>query len=147
MKALPVLNPKAAGIDLGSENLHGLIAGDVPKVFGTFTGDLESLRDWFQAQGVQTVAMEATGSCLAVCPRSAGSSWAGGGGGQRLPWAERVRAQDEHGALADREALRLVAGTGRRAASKAASVKTEAKDTATGPGGCFVRRPERWGKV
>ncbi len=86
MKALPVLNPKSAGIDLGSENLYGLIAGDAPKVFGTFTGDLESLRDWFQAQGLQTVAIEATGGYLAVCLRSAGSDRAGGGGGQRLPW-------------------------------------------------------------
>jgi len=61
MKSLPVLDPKAAAIDVGSEKLHVSIAGDVPKVFGTFTGDLEALRDWFRAQGVRTVAMEATG--------------------------------------------------------------------------------------
>jgi transposase len=61
MKALPVLDPKAAAIDVGSERLHVSIGGDVPKVFGTFTGDLEALRDWFQHQGVRTVAMEATG--------------------------------------------------------------------------------------
>ena len=61
MKALPVLDPKAAAIDVGSEKLHVSIAGDTPRVFGTFTGDLEVLRDWFKAQGVRTVAMEATG--------------------------------------------------------------------------------------
>jgi transposase len=61
MKALPVLDPKAAAIDVGSERLHVSIAGDAPKVFGTFTGDLEALRDWFQQQEVRTVAMEATG--------------------------------------------------------------------------------------
>jgi transposase len=61
MKALPVLDPKAAAIDVGSEKLHVSIAGDTPKVFGTFTGDLEALRDWFQEQGVRTVALEATG--------------------------------------------------------------------------------------
>ena len=61
MKALPVLDPKAAAIDVGSEKLHVSIAGDVPKVFSTFTGDLERLREWFQAQSVGTVAMEATG--------------------------------------------------------------------------------------
>lgn len=61
MKPLPVLNPKAAAIDVGSEKLHVSIAGDSPKVFGTFTGDLEKLRDWFREQGVCTVAMEATG--------------------------------------------------------------------------------------
>ena len=61
MKSLPVLDPKAAAIDVGSEKLHVSIAGDAPKVFGTFTGELEVLRGWFQAQGVRTVAMEATG--------------------------------------------------------------------------------------
>ena len=61
MKCLPVLDPKAAAIDVGSEKLHVSIAGDVPKVFGTFTSDLEALRDWFKASGVRTVAMEATG--------------------------------------------------------------------------------------
>jgi transposase len=61
MKALPVLDPKAAAIDVGSEKLHVSIAGDTPKVFGTFTGDLERLRDWLLEQGVRSVAMEATG--------------------------------------------------------------------------------------
>ncbi len=61
MKALPVLDPKAAAIDVGSEQLHVSIGGDAPKVFGTFTGDLETLRDWFKEQAVRTVAMEATG--------------------------------------------------------------------------------------
>jgi len=61
MKALPVLDTRAAGIDVGSEKLHVSIAGDTPKVFGTFTGDLERLRDWFREQGVHSVALEATG--------------------------------------------------------------------------------------
>ena len=61
MKSLPVLDPKAAAIDVGSEKLHVSIAGDVPKVFGTFTGDLENLRAYFKEQQVRSVAMEATG--------------------------------------------------------------------------------------
>jgi transposase len=61
MKALPVLDPKAAAIDVGSESLHVSVGGDAPKVFGTFTGDLERLREWFKEQQVRTVAMEATG--------------------------------------------------------------------------------------
>ena len=61
MRALPILDPKAAGIDVGSEKLHVSIAGDAPKVFGTFTSDLEALRDGFKQQGVRSVAMEATG--------------------------------------------------------------------------------------
>jgi transposase len=61
VKALPVLDSKAAAIDVGSEKLHASIAGDAPRVFGTFTADLEELRDWLKAEGVHTVAMEATG--------------------------------------------------------------------------------------
>jgi len=61
MKALPVLDPRAAAIDVGSEKLHVSIAGDPPKVFGTFTGELESLCAWFKQAGVHSVAMEATG--------------------------------------------------------------------------------------
>jgi transposase len=61
MKPLPVLDPKAAGIDVGSEKLHVSIAGDTPKVFGTFTAEVAALRDWFKEQGVRTAAMEATG--------------------------------------------------------------------------------------
>jgi transposase len=61
MKALPVLNEKAAGIDVGSETLHVSIAGDTPRVFGTMTCDLEQLREYLLEQQVTTVAMEATG--------------------------------------------------------------------------------------
>lgn len=61
MKALPVLDPKATAIDVGSEKLHVSIGGDGPRVFGTFTGDLEALQGWLKQQGVRTVAMEATG--------------------------------------------------------------------------------------
>ena len=61
MKPLPVLDPKAAGIDVGSENFHVSIAGDTPKIFGTFTCQLEAMRDWLVEQGVRSVAMEATG--------------------------------------------------------------------------------------
>jgi hypothetical protein len=45
MKRLPVLNPNAAGIDVGSEQLHLSIAGDAPVVFGTFTDEVYRLRD------------------------------------------------------------------------------------------------------
>jgi len=61
MQALPVLDPKAAGIDVGSETLHVSIAGDTPQVFGTTTGQLHALRDWLKEHGVHSVAMEATG--------------------------------------------------------------------------------------
>lgn len=64
---LPVLDPTAAAIDVGSEQLHVSIAGGPPKVFGTTTGELHALRDYFLAQGVRSVAMEATGIYW-LCP-------------------------------------------------------------------------------
>ena len=67
MKALPVLDPKATAIDVGSEKLHVSIGGNGPKVFGTFTGEVETLRDWLKSQEVRTVAMEATGVYCMKC--------------------------------------------------------------------------------
>ena len=61
MKTLSVINPNAAGIDVGSEKLFVSIAGDEPVVFGTFTQEVYRLRDYLKAQGVTSVAMEATG--------------------------------------------------------------------------------------
>jgi transposase len=65
--SLPVLDPTAAAIDVGSEQLHVSIAGGPPKVFGTTTGELYALRDYLLAQGVRSVAMEATGIYW-LCP-------------------------------------------------------------------------------
>lgn len=59
--SLPVLDPTAAAVDVGSEQMHVSIAGGPPKVFGTTTGELHAMRDYFLAQGVRSVAMEATG--------------------------------------------------------------------------------------
>jgi transposase len=47
---LPILNPHAAGVDVGSE-----------KFFVTVTGQMEAVAEHLKAQGVRTVAMEATG--------------------------------------------------------------------------------------
>jgi transposase len=65
--SLPVLDPSAAAIDVGSEQLHVSVAGGPPKIFGTTTGQLHELRDWLKAQGVKSVAMEATGVYW-LCP-------------------------------------------------------------------------------
>jgi transposase len=59
--SLSVLDPLAAFVDVGSEGMHVSVAGGPPEVFGAMTGDLERLRDRLQAQGVHSVAMEATG--------------------------------------------------------------------------------------
>jgi hypothetical protein len=61
----PVLEPNAAGIDVGAREM--LVA--VPpgrdenpvRVFATFTEDLQQLADWLLQCEVTTVAMESTG--------------------------------------------------------------------------------------
>lgn len=65
--SLLVLDPSAAAIDVGSEQLHVSIAGGPPKVFGSTTGELHALRDWLKENGVRSVAMEATGIYW-LCP-------------------------------------------------------------------------------
>jgi len=58
---LPVLDLLATFVDVGSEEMYVSIAGGPPEVFGTFTADLQRLRDWLKDRGVKSVAMEATG--------------------------------------------------------------------------------------
>lgn len=58
---LPVLDPLATFVDVGSEHMHVSIGGDVPKVFGAVTSQLNALRDWLLERKVRSVAMEATG--------------------------------------------------------------------------------------
>jgi transposase len=61
MKALPILNERATGIDVGSESLHVSINSEAPSIYGTMTKDLESLVTDLKAANVSTVAVEATG--------------------------------------------------------------------------------------
>jgi len=61
LQALPMLDPLAAFVDVGSEHMHVSVGGNRPAVFGTVTSQLHALRDWLLAQGVHSVAMEATG--------------------------------------------------------------------------------------
>lgn len=61
LMSLPIINPHAAGLDVGSEKIHASIAGAEARVFGTCTDDLHALRDCLKENGVTTVAMEATG--------------------------------------------------------------------------------------
>jgi transposase len=58
---LPIINPHAAGIDVGSEKFFVSVAGKDPKVFLTVTGQLQELCEYLKAEGVRAVAMEATG--------------------------------------------------------------------------------------
>jgi transposase len=59
--SLALLDPQAAFVDVGSEQMHVSIAGGPPEVFGTFITELHRLRDWLKEHGAKSVAMEVTG--------------------------------------------------------------------------------------
>lgn len=52
---------RAAGIDVGSEQLFAAVASGAVRVFSSFTASLLQLKDFLLEQQVTTVAMEATG--------------------------------------------------------------------------------------
>jgi len=63
--ARPLVEPHAAGIDVGARQMYVAIPPDHDeepvRVFATFTQDLEALADWLVERGITTVAMESTG--------------------------------------------------------------------------------------
>ena len=64
MSKLPIVNPSAAGIDLGSK-FHVVAIGqenEEVREFGVYTEDLHELANWLIDNEVTTVAMESTGS-------------------------------------------------------------------------------------
>jgi hypothetical protein len=61
----PVLNPHAAGIDIGATTIYVAVPADRDlepvRRFGTFTQDLLAMARWLKQCDIRTVAMEATG--------------------------------------------------------------------------------------
>lgn len=61
----PVLEPNAAGIDVGARQMFVSVPPDRDsepvRAFDVFTDDLNKLADWLESCGVRTVAMESTG--------------------------------------------------------------------------------------
>lgn len=64
-RVLPLLNPNAAGIDVGASEHYVAVPPDRDerpvRRFGAFTEDLHELAQWLLQCGVKTVAMESTG--------------------------------------------------------------------------------------
>lgn len=61
---MPIIHPNAAGIDVGGK-FHLVALGqslDEVRQFGVYTEDLHKLANWLLDNGVETVAMESTGS-------------------------------------------------------------------------------------
>jgi transposase len=63
--SLPVVEPNAAGIDIGATQIFVAVPADRDpepvRSFDTFTADLERIGDWLQQCRIRTVAMESTG--------------------------------------------------------------------------------------
>ena len=61
----PMIQPNAAGIDIGATELYVAVPSDRTdkpvKCFGTFTGDLLALATWLKRCQIRSVAMESTG--------------------------------------------------------------------------------------
>ena len=64
-RGLSRVNPNAAGIDIGAEEIVVCVPGpentQLVKTFGNYTADLQAIGRWLQEHGVETVAMESTG--------------------------------------------------------------------------------------
>jgi hypothetical protein len=64
-KNLPLINPNAAGIDIGADRHWVSVPVDREKdsvrSFGCFTADLYAMADWLKHCRIETVAMESTG--------------------------------------------------------------------------------------
>jgi len=61
---MEVINPNAAGIDIGSRS-HFVSVGqgtDDVREFGVYNKDLKAIADWLKANEIETVAMESTGT-------------------------------------------------------------------------------------
>ena len=58
---MPVVNPHAAGIDIGSKSHFVSVAQDNIAQFGVFTEDLHQITQHLQSHEVKTVALESTG--------------------------------------------------------------------------------------
>jgi transposase len=58
---IPIIDPKAAAVDVGTEKLFASVGGQTPVVYLTVTDEVQRLCRELKAQGVKRVAMEATG--------------------------------------------------------------------------------------
>jgi transposase len=61
---MQIINPNAAGIDVGSRSHFAAIGqnSDDVKEFGVYNEDHQALIAWFTENGVKTIAMESTGA-------------------------------------------------------------------------------------
>ncbi len=60
------VHPRAAGVDIGAHEIMVCVVNgesmQVVRAFGSYTADLQAMGRWLAGHGVETVAMECTGS-------------------------------------------------------------------------------------
>jgi transposase len=61
MLKIPIVNPDAAGIDIGSKSHFVCVAQDNVKEFSVFTTDLHEIARYLQFHGKKAIALESTG--------------------------------------------------------------------------------------
>src|SRR5215468_10240849 len=65
LQSLPILNPDAAGIDVGAKQHLAAVPADRDprpvRTFEAFTPELHELAEWLKRCGIRTVALESTG--------------------------------------------------------------------------------------
>jgi hypothetical protein len=87
--APPCVNPHAAGLDIGSEEIWACVPDDDDpqpvRSFGAYTADLEALADWLTTCGITTIALESTGVYVRRITARA-ISLAEGTGSEENPW-------------------------------------------------------------
>ena len=96
--ARPCVNPHAAGLDIGSEEIWACVPEDRDaqpvRPFGTFTPDLYALAEWLAACRIETVAMESTGVYWIPSLRDSGGAGLPGAPGQCAPSQACAGAQE-----------------------------------------------------
>ncbi|MEM0941514.1 MAG: transposase [Bacteroidota bacterium] len=59
--SMPIVNPHAAGIDIGSKSHFVCVSQDKVSEFGVCTEDLHQIAQYLQSHKVKTVALASTG--------------------------------------------------------------------------------------
>ena len=124
----PVVHPRAAGIDIGSQFHVVAVSEDLDaepvRTFSTFTNELYRLAEWLKGMGIATVAMGIDRGVLDPGVRDPSGSGSGSGVGQRARRQDCSRSQD-------RRQRRTVAPT-------TAPVRTAARELPSLAGGCSI---------
>ncbi len=93
-----ILEPDAAGIDIGAEEIYVAVPPDrdeqATRRFSSFTCDLYALAKWLECCRIRTVAMESTGVYWIPLFQIPGRAWLQGISGQRTFAEDRPRPQE-----------------------------------------------------